>query len=292
MASTTSSLLKLELQTTGENSSTWGTKANTVFSEIEKSVAGSTAITLTDSDVTLSDTDFSANQARNMVLSLSGTLTASVNVIVPARTKPYMIVNNCTQSTAFTFTVTVKTASGTGVLAPTGGRPFWVYSDGTNVISPQVALPYCAISEETEVSLASTNNKTILAFASGAIEADPYSMANAGTNVITVPTGAELVQISCNAFFTGTIATSTTVSLGITQQSGSPGSSGGYPYEAVAQVMGSGSSYTPATVSAMFHMPNNLNQARGLAFSCYGQLNVATAGIAVSAFETNVAVLR
>ena len=117
-------------------------------------------------------------------------------------------------------------------------------------------------------------------------------MANAGTNVITVPTGAELVQISCNAFFTGTIATSTTVSLGITQQSGSPGSSGGYPYEAVAQVMGSGSSYTPATVSAMFHLPNNLNQARGLAFSCYGQLNVATAGIAVSAFETNVVVLR
>jgi len=292
MASTTSSLLKLELQTTGENSGTWGTKSNSVISEAEKAIAGSTAITLASADVTLTDTDFSANQSRNLVLSLSGTLGASVSVIVPARTKAYMVVNACTQATAFTFTVTVKTASGTGIVVPAGGRPYWVYCDGTNVIAPQIALPHCAISEEVEVSLASTNNEVTLAFASGAIEADPYGMCNAGTNTITVPTNAELVQISCTAFFTASIPATTNVFLGIQQSSGSPGSSGGYPYEAIAHRPGSGSTYTPLTVSGMFHLPNNINQDRGRAFTVFGQLDVSTTGVAVSAFEISAVVLR
>ena len=70
---------------------------------------------------------------------LIGVLTGNRSVIVPATVQQYWINNTTTGS----FTLTVKTASGTGVIVPQGGAAI-LYCDGTNVISAQtlnVALP-------------------------------------------------------------------------------------------------------------------------------------------------------
>lgn len=70
---------------------------------------------------------------------LIGVLTGNRSVIVPATVQQYWINNTTTGS----FTLTVKTASGTGVVVPQGGAAI-LYCDGTNVISAQtlnVALP-------------------------------------------------------------------------------------------------------------------------------------------------------
>ena len=58
MASTASDLLKFEKQTTGENATTWGTKANTAMSRIEEAIAGMSNIAVTGSDYTLDDTQY------------------------------------------------------------------------------------------------------------------------------------------------------------------------------------------------------------------------------------------
>ena len=70
---------------------------------------------------------------------LIGVLTGNRSIIVPATVQQYWINNTTTGS----FTLTVKTASGTGVVVPQNGAAI-LYCDGTNVINAQtlnVALP-------------------------------------------------------------------------------------------------------------------------------------------------------
>ena len=70
---------------------------------------------------------------------LIGLLTGNRSVIVPATVQQYWINNTTTGA----FSLTVKTASGTGVVVPQGGAAI-LYCDGTNVVSAQtlnVALP-------------------------------------------------------------------------------------------------------------------------------------------------------
>ena len=83
MASSYSSDLKLELQATGENASTWGDKTNNNLNLIQQSIAGYEAIDVASADVTLVMTDASVSNARNMILKFTGTLAANRTVTVP-----------------------------------------------------------------------------------------------------------------------------------------------------------------------------------------------------------------
>lgn len=84
---------------------------------------GVTSKTLTGSDVTLTNAEASKD-----IIVLSGTLTTNVNLIMPVFPKKWIVANN----TSGAFTVTVKTASGTGgVVTQSTSRVF--YGDGTNV---------------------------------------------------------------------------------------------------------------------------------------------------------------
>ncbi len=129
MPSTPTSQLRLELMATGENDDTWGTKANTIFQLIEEALTKRQAIALTSSNVTLTTTNYASDQSRSLCLSLSGILTANVSVIVPNLSHFYLVENNCTGA----FTVTVKTAAGTGVIA-TQNKITPVYSNTVNVL--------------------------------------------------------------------------------------------------------------------------------------------------------------
>jgi len=86
---------------------------------------GVTAITgLTNANVTLTP----AQAAKNRI-TLAGTLTGNVQIILPTWTKDWTIVNNTTGA----FTATVKTASGTGIAIPQDASPTKVTGDGTNI---------------------------------------------------------------------------------------------------------------------------------------------------------------
>ena len=121
--------LRLEKQATGANSNTWGTRLNSnVFSLVDNAVAGYTTIALTDSTVTLSVSDGSADQARSSMLELTGTLTSNVGVVIPSVSKQYLVRN----ATSGSFTVTIKANGGTGS-AVTQGTTGIVYCDGASV---------------------------------------------------------------------------------------------------------------------------------------------------------------
>ncbi|POS10238.1 phage tail protein [Burkholderia gladioli] len=87
---------------------------------------GVTTITgLTNANVTLSPL-----QAAKGRIVLSGTLTGSINVVFPAWTKEWQVVNNTTGA----FTITAKTAAGTGIVLPAGQTK--ITGDGTNITQP------------------------------------------------------------------------------------------------------------------------------------------------------------
>lgn len=85
---------------------------------------GLTALTgLTNANVTLT-----ASQAAKDIVTLAGTLTGNIQIIFPPWEDEWLIANNTTGA----FTVTCKTASGTGVIVPQGVTTI-IYSDGTNI---------------------------------------------------------------------------------------------------------------------------------------------------------------
>lgn len=104
----------------GDNSTKISTTAfvqGTVNGLASVNVAGGTNVTLT------------AVQAGNGILVFTGALTANIAVIVPSSSKT-MIVENLTSGA---YTLTVKTAAGTGV-AVTQGKTQELFCDGTNVL--------------------------------------------------------------------------------------------------------------------------------------------------------------
>ncbi|ASU38186.1 hypothetical protein hmeg3_07665 [Herbaspirillum sp. meg3] len=85
---------------------------------------GITAVTgLTNTNVTLTALQYARNTT-----TFAGTLTGNVQIIFPATLQTWTVINNTTGA----FTVTCKTASGTGAAVAQGGQQlFW--GDGTNL---------------------------------------------------------------------------------------------------------------------------------------------------------------
>lgn len=101
---------------------------------------GNTPVTgLAGVDVTLSST-----QAARAHITLSGALTAPLNVIFPGWVKEWIVLNKTTGA----FSLTCKTAAGTGVAVPQNSSPTRIYGDGTNIVqvaenvAPATASPH------------------------------------------------------------------------------------------------------------------------------------------------------
>ena len=130
MASSYSSDLKLELQATGENASTWGDKTNNNLNLLQQAIAGYQSIDVASADVTLAMTDASVSNARNMILKFTGTLAGNRQVLVPNSIEKFYIVQDAT--THNSNTLTFKTVSGSGFTLDQGTISA-AFSDGTNI---------------------------------------------------------------------------------------------------------------------------------------------------------------
>lgn len=130
MASTYTSKLRLTLPATGDLNGLWGGTVNSeITSLIEQAIAGRAAIVMTDADYTPTALNGTSDEARNMVMRFTGTLTANRNIIVPTQAKLYIVENATTGG----FALTVKTAAGSGVSVPSATASL-VRCDATNVV--------------------------------------------------------------------------------------------------------------------------------------------------------------
>jgi len=130
MSTSYTSNLKLGKPAAGDTG--WGDVINGELTDmIEQAVVGmATVNTWSTNSHTLTTANGSSSEARCAILKLTDTgtnLTGAGTVIVPAVTKLYGVINTTGQ------TITVKTASGTGIAIKTG-KQVNVVCDGTNVI--------------------------------------------------------------------------------------------------------------------------------------------------------------
>lgn len=130
MANTYTDRLRLIIQENFGNLLVWGELANQMVELIDASIAGMATINMSAGNVTLSTQNNLPDQARNAILLANGTLGTNREIVVPAQTKIYMVINDTTGA----FTLTVKTALGSGVVIPQGEMAV-VVCDGTNVRS-------------------------------------------------------------------------------------------------------------------------------------------------------------
>jgi len=130
MPSSYTSSLRLTLPATGELNGTWGTTVNTGITQlVDTAVAGYVSIAMSDADYTLSAANGATDEARNMFVDMTGTLTAARNVICPTAEKLYFFKNSTTGG----YALTLKTSGGTGISVP-NGKSMVLMCDGTNVI--------------------------------------------------------------------------------------------------------------------------------------------------------------
>ena len=127
--------LGVELQATGENAGTWGTKTNTNLQIIEQISGGFTQQAVSDSgdtDLSVSDGSTGATLAHRMI-EFTGSLTAGRNVTIPIDVQTFYFLKN---STSGSQNVTFKYVTGSGdsvAVAPATTKiVFASANDGTN----------------------------------------------------------------------------------------------------------------------------------------------------------------
>lgn len=164
----------------------WGAMADSNFAFLEDTIGEVTSKTLASSDVTLT-----AAEERSLFVNLSGTLGANVNVQTNDR-KGFWVVYN---GTSGAFTVTFKTASGSGATVDQGEYALMI-SDGTDIL--KVVQSNAAIA-------ASLITSGVLAHERGGLEADVSAydglvkVTGGSTSAVTITSAGEALLDDADA---------------------------------------------------------------------------------------------
>ena len=192
MASTYTSLLRLEKQGTGDNTGTWGSRANQTFGSdlLDTAIAGTTEVALSSSNVTLTSNNGSSDQARAAILKFSRTLSANVEVTVPASSKTYFVYNG----TSGAFTASIKPSGGSAVSVPQGEVNAFII-DGTVARR----LTVTAASETASGTVELATNAEALTGTDTARATTPANVKYVLDNRAASETATGLVELATNA---------------------------------------------------------------------------------------------
>lgn len=190
--------LGLALPTTGDLAGLWGYTVNdSITSLLDSAIAGTTTLS-TDADVTLTDTDGAANQARGAVLNWTATGTTTRYINAPKRSKIYVVFNN----TGGTQSIVVRggpTSPTTGVTVLAGDQAIvaWNGSDFEKVGGGQAggATTQVQFNDGGNFNGSSgltwngtTLTATNLSAQSLSLTTTPLAIASGGTNSTATPT--------------------------------------------------------------------------------------------------------
>jgi len=203
--------LGVELQATGENAGTWGTKTNTNLQLIEQIAGGfttqaigggaqTTALTISDSGT--------GDVAGHRMIDFTGTITGNQIVTIPLDVQTFYILRN---STSGSYTVQFKYASGSGSTftfsATNKGTAivFAAANDGTNPDVIQIQTGGDVV-DDTSPQLGGdldVNGNKIVSTSNANIEIEPNGTGNIilDTDQVDIGGGSETGQISSNGAY-------------------------------------------------------------------------------------------
>ena len=138
-----STILNLDLQTTGANAGTWGSKTNDNLEKIENAIKGYTSVSITGTSQALTvASGGTGDQQSRAVLNLTGTLGCATALTCEANPNWYVIKDSTTRAgNSLTF-------------GPAGGTPVtltntclhFIYTDGTTAYHIPENLPNMSLS--------------------------------------------------------------------------------------------------------------------------------------------------
>ena len=141
---------------------------NPVADATEWGLGATASVSVTTADVTLS-----AAQYQVRVIQVSGALTGNRNLILPANAGWGWWIYNAGSGA---FTLTAKTAAGTGVVVPQGGTSY-VWCDGTNIRAGHLAL----ISPRIGTSILDANGNELAKLTATTSAVNELTISNAAT---------------------------------------------------------------------------------------------------------------
>ena len=128
-----SNIIKVNLQTTGSNSGTWGTITNENLEKVEETLKGFIAVPITGATTTLSNPSGGnglASQTAKITLKLTGTLGATTSVETTASVDNFYLVEDAT--TRAGNTLLFGPAGGTKVTLVEGAKHLIFVDGGSN----------------------------------------------------------------------------------------------------------------------------------------------------------------
>ena len=198
MASSYTTSLKIQEIGNGEQSGSWGSTTNTNWTLIEQAVAGVQTITISNSNYTLTNLNGVLDEARNMVLVVTGTNSSIYQIVAPLNQPKLYVVSN---QTTGGYAITIGASSGSIVTIPNGVTA-QVYTDGTNFYSAQTGsagnfnvngtLTASGITDTGALSASSLSVSGAASLATGSI-----------SGIMTAPTaatGTNTTQLATTAF--------------------------------------------------------------------------------------------
>ena len=194
--------LGVELQATGENAGTWGTKTNTNLQIIEQISGGFTQQALTSGGtVTLAVSDGSTGAVMShRMIEFTGSLSGNAVVTIPLDTQQFYFLRN---SSSGSYTVQFKYVTGSGssvTFAATDKGDKIVFAaanDGTNPDIKEVALGIASVAADTSPQLGGDldmNGQDIVTTSNADIDLAPN-----GTGHVTIKgnTNQGTLQLNC-----------------------------------------------------------------------------------------------
>lgn len=224
MASSYSSLLRLELISTGDQSGTWGDTTNTNLGTLlENAIAGTATVNVTSGNVTLTNEDGVDDQARCMMLKITGTPGTSRNVVAPKSSKVYVVLNNSDGA------VVVKGSDTTGVTISAGAYEIiaWTGSDFESIAkappagdivttdATQTLTNKTLTSAKVGTALNDTNGNELIKVTATSSAVNEITVANAATGngpTISATGGDTNIDLNLTPKGTGVAKSTTTFS--------------------------------------------------------------------------------
>ena len=161
MASSYTSRIRLTKQGDGDNPNTWGTVLNDqVIDIIDDAIASYTEVSIgSAATVTLTENQGATDEARSAILHFKGSVGGShntISLIIPAKSKQYVINNAVSANTTASDIVKMKTAGGDGYNIPLGSVGL-VVCDGTSVLPTNAKGFSLGTAASADIGVCATN---------------------------------------------------------------------------------------------------------------------------------------
>ena len=145
MASTYTTNIRLTKQGDGDNPNSWGLILNNeVIDLVDSAIAAYTTISCSSADITLTESNGAADQSRSAMLEFVGTVSSNINIIVPTKSKFYIVNDQTVRQSS--SSITVKTASGSGATVDASAAGIF-FSDAVSVYSMNDRLNLSGVAE-------------------------------------------------------------------------------------------------------------------------------------------------